>query len=291
MNPKDRQAFADRIPADHYVRNAEIPIRKSDGSLLPCRVSSVMAQLNGRPSVLSFAHDISDLKRSELELHRNEEKFRRIFESSLDIIIVTEKATGKILEVNQEFMRLSGYLREEALGHTTFKLGLWADAEKCETLFRELGDYRRVEGMELSFVTRGGVVIPGLLSISPIKLDIGDCWLKVLRDISGVKETEARLRDSEATLRKIFDSNLDSMGILDAATNRYGSASTKNSAVPPDIPEKRSSAARLPNWEFGPILKTSKDLSMSCSKSSKSEIGKPSFASRTGRSHPVFFPG
>ena len=115
MNPKDRQAFADRIPADHYVRNAEIPIRKSDGSLLPCRVSSVMAQLNGRPSVLSFAHDISDLKRSELELHRNEEKFRRIFESSLDIIIVTEKATGKILEVNQEFMRLSGYLREEAL--------------------------------------------------------------------------------------------------------------------------------------------------------------------------------
>jgi PAS domain S-box-containing protein len=221
MNPKDREVFAERILADHYVRNVEIPIRKSDGTLLPCRVSSIMAQLNGRPSVLSFAHDISDLKRSELELLRNEEKFRRIFESSLDIIIVTEKATGKILEVNQEFMRLSGYPREEALGHTTFDLGLWADVEKCEKLFRELGDYRRVEGMELSFVARGGVVIPCLLSISPIKLDIGDCWLKVLRDISGVKETEARLRDSEATLRKIFDSNLDSMGILDVATNRY----------------------------------------------------------------------
>ena len=221
MNPKDREAFAERILLDRYVRSVEIPIRKSDGTLLPCRVSSTMAQLNGRASVLSFAHDISDLKKSELELHQNEEKFRRIFESSLDIIIVTEKATGKILEINQEFVRLSGYLREEALGHTTFELGLWADADNNEKLFRELGDYRRVEGMELSFVARGGVLIPCLLSISPIELDIGDCWLKVLRNISGVKETEARLRASEATLRKVFDSNLDSMGILDVVTNRY----------------------------------------------------------------------
>ena len=43
----------------------------------------------------------------------------------------------------------------------------------------------------------------------------------MVREISDVKEAERKLRNSEATLRKIFDANLDSVTTTDPITRRY----------------------------------------------------------------------
>ena len=50
-----------------------------------------------------------------------------------------------------------------------------------------------------------------LISAVVVRLNNQNCAITVVREIADVKEAERKLRNSEATLRKIFDANLDSV--------------------------------------------------------------------------------
>src|SRR5208282_1119472 len=54
-----------------------------------------------------------------------------------------------------------------------------------------------------------------LISAVVVRLNNQNCAITVVREISDVKEAERKLRESEASLRKIFDSILDPLSIAD----------------------------------------------------------------------------
>ena len=62
---------------------------------------------------------IADLERQLSEL--------RGASASQSILVVTTLREGRILQATEGFAFLSGYRREELLGHTTVELGLWRD--------------------------------------------------------------------------------------------------------------------------------------------------------------------
>ncbi len=63
--------------------------------------------------------------------------------------------------------------------------------------------------------------MPALISAVVVRLNNQNCAIIVVREISDVREAERKLRNSETTLRKIFDANLDSVTTTDAVTRRY----------------------------------------------------------------------
>src|SRR5690349_13118120 len=56
------------------------------------------------------------LRERDLQLGESEEKFRRVFETSADGIVITRTSDGRIIDVNREFVDRTGYGREEVLG-------------------------------------------------------------------------------------------------------------------------------------------------------------------------------
>src|SRR6202043_1209471 len=56
------------------------------------------------------------LRERDLQLGESEEKFRRVFETSADAIVITHIVDGHIIDVNREFADRTGYSREEAIG-------------------------------------------------------------------------------------------------------------------------------------------------------------------------------
>ncbi|MBA4395101.1 MAG: hypothetical protein C0407_16240 [Desulfobacca sp.] len=84
--------------------------------------------------------DITENKRAEEALRLSEEKLSKAFRASPDWMSISTMEEGRYIDVNDSFLRMSGYSREEAIGRTSTDLGLWVypdDREKVVKIIQE----------------------------------------------------------------------------------------------------------------------------------------------------------
>ncbi len=220
-DPMHRDEFIRRIRAGESIKHMEVTYRIKDGSTIPCQLSSVIIIVRGRRSVMTMVRDIAEFKESQERLRDSEQRFRVMFECSRDAIMVNRASDTRITEVNSQFLQQSGFSREEVIGRTPVELGLWAVPEQRTAFMQNLVEHGYVDSFEMSKRVHDGAVIPVLISAVAVKLSGEECYLGVSRDISAMREAERKIRESEATQRKIFDATLDYMTIGEIATGDY----------------------------------------------------------------------
>ncbi len=109
----------------------------------------------------------------------------------------------KILEVNDAFLKLAGYPREEIVGNNAFDLGLWADEKDPRRIGRLLKKNSFIHNLEIRFRIKNGRAIDTILNLDLVEVNGEDCVVAVAQDITGIKQTEARLRENEQLLVSI----------------------------------------------------------------------------------------
>ena len=153
--------------------------------------------------------DIEDLKQSQENLRRAEEKTRLIIDTALDAVI-TMDAQGTITSWNKQAEVIFGWSSSEAIGqHMSDMIIPEQDRMAHERGLRHFlatGDgpilRRRIE---VTAVRRSGVEFPVELEVSPMKL--GQEWIfsAFIRDITDSKRAEEKLRESELNLRQMTE--------------------------------------------------------------------------------------
>src|SRR5262249_45367265 len=131
-------------------------------------------------------------------------------------ISISRLADNYFIDVNDSFLQLMGYGRDEVADHTAIELNLWGqpgDHAQIAEIARRQGSIRDLES---SFRTRSGEVRDGLSSIDLIELDGETCLLSTLIDITERKRAEAALRDSEERYRLIAEHSRDLIMLLDS---------------------------------------------------------------------------
>jgi PAS domain S-box-containing protein len=113
---------------------------------------------------------------------------------------------GRLVEVNQTFVEVTGYSREEAIGKTSLELGLWTSSRDRDEEMGAVREVGHVRNLEYSFRTRTGEEIIGLLSAEKIEIGGEPFALSVIQDITGRKQAEEAVRQSETKYRTLFDS-------------------------------------------------------------------------------------
>jgi len=240
-NPETMREFDRRLEADGSVINMEVEFRHFDGTPVPALVSSVKAEIDGEPSIISFTREISSLKQKERDLEaaraelarqlealrasetllaENEAKLRTIFNSSRDYIAINAFPRGEYIDVNDEFIRGSGLAREQIIGHFTRELGFWTNDIQIDSFMQQLREKGEVRNLSADLWVAGKIV-PHLVSGVIIELGGEKAILTIARDIADIRAAQDRLRQSEATLRKVFDANFDSITISDLNDGRY----------------------------------------------------------------------
>src|SRR5687767_15677346 len=93
----------------------------------------------------------SEPKPTQEGLRTSEIRYRRLFESARDGILILDAATLKITDVNPFMSELLGYSRDEFLGKELWEIGLFSDKEASQRAFRELQvkGYLRYEDLPL----------------------------------------------------------------------------------------------------------------------------------------------
>jgi diguanylate cyclase (GGDEF)-like protein/PAS domain S-box-containing protein len=123
-------------------------------------------------------------KRLLLEVAVQEEKFTKAFHLAPYAILLTRQADGEIFEVNDGFVTITGYQREEAIGKKTTDLQLWAAEGERPNLSNHLLDGDVIRGLEIKVRKKGGKVLTGLYSAESIKINNEECRISSITDIT-----------------------------------------------------------------------------------------------------------
>ncbi|HUN68364.1 MAG TPA: PAS domain S-box protein, partial [Burkholderiales bacterium] len=193
----------------------EAPATAGDGSAVEVEVRGVPMTHQGRPHVLYVGRDITQRKAREARLRNSEAQYRAIFDAVADSLVLRD-AGFRIVDVNQAYLTMSGYAREEVIGVDTLTLNpaamrdrileLHARALQGEPIVFE-APARSKHGVRMEQEVRG---VPILHQGKPHVLYIG-------RDITERKAAEERLRASEEHYRAIFNATDSPLVLRDAS--------------------------------------------------------------------------
>ena len=133
-------------------------------------------------------------QRSSVAAFNSGECFAKAFHASPFVQTVTEFDSGRYLYVNDCFVRVAGYTREEVIGRTSLELGLIADRSDRDWLKQVLWQRGRLTRKKLRFRLRSGDLRVGLFNAELIRLDGEDLILSTVSDISEQLSAEHRYR-------------------------------------------------------------------------------------------------
>jgi PAS domain S-box-containing protein len=135
-------------------------------------------------------NNITENTATPLSLRTSEIRFRRLFESARDGILILDAVTLVITDVNPFMMELLGYSRDEFLGKELWEIGLFSDKDASREAFRELqmSGYLRYEDLPLQ--TKKGI-LREVEFISNVYDEDGHCVIQCnIRDITDRKRDE-----------------------------------------------------------------------------------------------------
>jgi diguanylate cyclase (GGDEF)-like protein/PAS domain S-box-containing protein len=166
---------------------------------------------------IGVAMDVSERVRAEEALRQSEERLRKVFEATATSISITRRSDGLFLDANQTLFDMTGWTREEVIGHTAQELDMWVDPGMREKLLAALVDRRAVRNMDWQVRCKSGRILSVLGSIEPIKIADTDCLLIVSQDITDRKQTEEAMRKLSSALEQTADSVLitDRQGVIE----------------------------------------------------------------------------
>jgi PAS domain S-box-containing protein len=144
-------------------------------------------------------------KQAELQTRRSEERLSRIFNASPIAISISRLTDSKIVDVNESYVQMFGYTREEAIGHTWFELGLTIDPDARARIVQSLREGGTLNSVEMQFRTKQGEIRDTLLCALMVELNGEVQSLSMIHDITKRKRAEAALLESEERFRQLTE--------------------------------------------------------------------------------------
>ena len=228
--PRTRRAWWPRLKRVGLVRNMEATLRRKDGSTYAGLTSAITLHYLGHWCCITIARDIGALKETQRQLiaareealeasrakdriiaegeltasklRESETALRQLFDQNLNSMMILDLETGKYIDVNEEYIRHTGYSREDVIGKRSRIRHHSRSPDENRQLVAELkrAGVVRNTGSDLPG-RKDGSTYAGLISALNLKFRGHMCCITITRDIGTLKETERQLIDArEAAL-------------------------------------------------------------------------------------------
>lgn len=160
LHPPEKAEYYANFFKTHIERNGavneEAEVITASGKIKPICVTAVLISVDGRSVIQGIFRDITERKRMEGLLRASEARFRRLFESAKDGILILDAETGAITEVNPFLIDMLGYSHEDFRGKKLWEIGLFRDIETSKAAFKELQAKEYIRYEDLPLETRDG---------------------------------------------------------------------------------------------------------------------------------------
>jgi two-component system, cell cycle sensor histidine kinase and response regulator CckA len=157
----------------------------------------------------------------ENALVASEARYRRLFETAQDGILILDARSGLITDVNPFLTTLLDFSRDDFLGKTLWDIGACKQIQESKAAFRELQNKKYIRYDNLPLETRSGRRV-NVEVVSNVYEENSKSVIQCnIRDIAARKQGEDALRRSEERFSKAFRSNPLAIAILTEPEGRY----------------------------------------------------------------------
>lgn len=131
--------------------------------------------------------------------------FQAIFDSSPEAIALTRVRDGALVQVNTEWLNMTGYARHEVLGRTAVELGHWLDPQERDRVFGRLDMGGRVTDTDVTLVMKDRV--PRVVRLNAAMMqEHGERYLIIyLRDVTADRMAREALQAGEQALAHAYE--------------------------------------------------------------------------------------
>lgn len=213
-----RQAAIDLIEKNKKY-DIEFPINPADRS--PKKIISAKAELEkdkqGKPMrIMGVLQDITQQKQAEEAIHQFGTKYRSLFDSIRDAIIVAD-TNRNIIDCNLAFTSTFGYNLDEIIGKQT--VYVYEKEEEFNELGKALKEHYGNSPFlkTVNYKKKSGEVFPGETGIYYLKDADGlvTGFIGLIRDITERLKAEINLRASEERFRAYINQAADALFVHD----------------------------------------------------------------------------
>ncbi len=170
VEQEQRAQVEEAISTHGAVRNAEVKLKRKDGSLRMGLFSAETITLDRERYVLSVMNDITELKSAEAESTLQTTRFKQLFENS-PVGIVMVNAQGEVVDANQSFEKMFQYSLQEIQGKNLDDVVAPEFLrEEANALFSEAIKGRSI-GKESVRRRKDGTLIPVQIYGVPVNVD------------------------------------------------------------------------------------------------------------------------
>ncbi len=222
--PEDRALVADRYRRRLTGKDAPGPyearIVDRNGATHHLEINAVSMEWKGRPATLHFFADVTRRKQAEAALIESELKYRRVFETSNDAMMLLD--SERFFDCNEATLRVFGCsTRDEFLGKHPAEVsppvqldGRQSRVAADENMAAALRDGRNY--FEWLHRRADGSVFPADVLLTPLDFQGRTVLQATVRDISARKQADHALSESEERYRRLVADMGEGIGVGDA---------------------------------------------------------------------------
>ncbi|HCK64846.1 MAG TPA: hypothetical protein DHW49_01145 [Anaerolineae bacterium] len=141
-------------------------------------------------------------QKSDEVIKASEEKFQTTFHESLVPMVIGRVSDRIILDVNPAFTNLTGFTREESVNHYPTELGIWANQAEREQHRETLNRQGYLREFKAHLRKKSGDVAVVLLSVSTVKVNLEECLLYTIYEITQLENALNELQDKNNELER-----------------------------------------------------------------------------------------
>ncbi|MCK4409637.1 MAG: PAS domain S-box protein [Candidatus Eisenbacteria sp.] len=201
---------------DGGTRPYDISIIRPDGTARSASVHAALRHNSGGTAtgVVMALQAVTEHRTVERALQESKERYRSLFEESIDVIYVTAQ-DGRLLDISPSAVSLFGYTRDELLERDVH--GLYADPEQRVKFQEAIERQGFVRGFEITLLHKDGRKIDCVLASTIRKGADGRTlgYQGIMRDVTDRKRAEAGRERERRTFRVIAEAAVRSTDIAD----------------------------------------------------------------------------
>ncbi|MFP4186152.1 MAG: PAS domain S-box protein [Thermoplasmata archaeon] len=159
----DREEECKNCPVQDAIESGEIErgeVRSPDGRYWIITGNPITDEEGDLQGVVEVTLEITAMKEKEKRLEASEERYRRLFETAQDGMLILNAESGKIKDANPYIQDLIGYSKEELVGRKLWEIGTFKSVVENRERFQELVEEGYIRYEDLPLETKGGEEAP-----------------------------------------------------------------------------------------------------------------------------------